>query len=226
PGTTFPPINFINLLLVDDRDGDGLRDLVIVQSGGLDARRLAARFHWVSSSSGTLLRTGYAPDGKECYSLPLFEARPEATSRFYIGTGGESLSGNLIKVGYPSLEEEWRVRAIGGGFIGSPLLTDLDFDGTDEVLAAGMDGSVYRVDADSGDVAWRWRDRPYWTYVSPAVGSFNGDETLDVVAGFNRGVWPRRDEARLDWLDGATGTLLSEHVFDEPGRATASSPLV
>jgi outer membrane protein assembly factor BamB len=226
PGTTFPPINFINLLLVDDRDDDGHRDLLVVQSGGIDARRLAARFHWVSSKNGTLLRTGYSPDGKECYALPLFESRPEAPGRFYVGTGGETLSGSLFKLGYPSLQKEWRIRAIGGGFIGSPLLTDLDFDGSDEVVAAGMDGTVYRVDAGSGEVSWRWRDRPYWTYVSPAVGSFGGDESLDVVAGFNRGAWPSRDSARLIWLDGATGDLLSELSFDERGRSTASSPLV
>jgi outer membrane protein assembly factor BamB len=221
-GRGFLPTNFINVVPVDDRDGDEVPDLLVVQSGGQDARRPAARFHWVASATGRVLATAVAPDGKESYAMPL-HAGPD---RFYIGTGGETLSGGLFKVADPGLEVQWRAPSLGGGFIASPLLTDVDGDGADDLIAAGMNGGVYRIDAGSGDVAWEWRERPHWSYVSPAVGQFGGDATLDVLAGLNRGRWPRRDQGRLLWLDGATGRVLSEKRFDERSRSTAASPLV
>ncbi len=226
PQATFPPINFVNLLLVGDRSGDGRDDLLVVQSGGKDTRRIAARFHWVDSADGSLLETLVAPDGKESYSLPLVQQRPGERPRFYVGTGGETLSGNLLRLRPPAFAEEWRVRAIGGGFVGSPALVDLDRDGADEIVASDMPGAVYRIDAETGAVGWRWRERPRWTYVSPAAGSFGGDATLDVVAGVNRGVFPESAGADVLWLDGASGRVLSRRSFDERTTFAASSPLV
>lgn len=226
PEAQFPPINFVNLSLIDDRNGDGLADLLVVQSGGKDTRRLAARFYRVGSADGSLLASGVAPDGNESYAMPLFEKRAGEPPRLYVGSGGESLSGNLLKLRFPSLEEEWRIRAIGSGFIGSPLLADLDGDGKDEVIAAGMNGSVYRVDADTGSVRWRSWERPEWTYVSPAAGAFDGAAPLDVVVSFNQGVFPRSERIMLRWLDGATGRVISERSFDERFPFTAGSPLV
>lgn len=227
PQATFPPVNFINLLPVDDRNGDGQPDLLVVQSGGDDTRRLAARFHLIGSVDGSLLATHIAPDGKESYAMPLYQGRAGGDAvRFYIGTGGETLSGNLFRLAFPEFEEQWRIRSTGGGFIASPVLVDLEGDGKDELIAAGMNGAAYRIDADSGAVAWRWRERPYWAYATPAAGAFGGDATLDVVVGFNRGKWPRRDASRVVWLDGATGKVLSEREFVGQDRFTASSPLV
>ena len=137
PDRAFPPINFINCALIDDRDGDGLRDLLVVQSGGQDALRLAARFYRVRSSDGSLLGTSVAADGRESYALPVF-----AANSVYVGTGGETLSGNLMRLSVPSMAEVWRVRAIGGGFIGSPLVVDLDGDGADDVVASSMNGGL------------------------------------------------------------------------------------
>jgi outer membrane protein assembly factor BamB len=226
PQATFPQTNFSTLLVADDRDGDGARELLIVQSGGNDELRLAARLYRVRPRDGKLLATAVTPDGRECYSIPLFDRRSGSEPRLWLGTGGETLSGSLFRLSWPALETRWRVRAIGGGFIGSPVLADLDADGAEEILATAMNGAVYRIDADSGEIVWRWRERPWWTYVTPAPGSFNDAPGLDVVAGFNRGRWPRRDAAKLVWLDGATGRVISERTFEERSRWTASSPLV
>lgn len=227
PQTLFPPLNFINLALVDDRDGDGLRDLLVVQSGGRDTLRLAARLHWVRSADGSLLSTTVLPDGKECYSIPLFDRRPgEKFDRLFLGTGGETLSGNLLRLRLPDLEETWRVPAIGAGFIGSPTLVDFDDDGRQDLVASSMNGAVYRVDPDTGSVRWRWRERPLWTYVSPAAGAFDEEPTLDVAAAFNRGAWPRSDGVLVVWIDGASGRTISRRSLDQRFGFIAASPLV
>jgi outer membrane protein assembly factor BamB len=226
PGTPVLPINFVSIVLVEDRDRDGLEDLLVVQSGGRDTLRFAARLHWLRSADGALLASAVTPDGKECYSLPLLDRRPGQPDRLYLGTGGETLAGSLFALDVPSAAVRWRVRALGGGFIGSPLVADLAGDGTRALLATTMDGAVYRIGADDGSVAWRWRERPLWTYVSPAPGAFGGDATLDVVAGFNRGSWPASAGAVLVWLDGASGRPLARREYTDALRFTAGSPLV
>lgn len=226
PDVKFLPVNFMNVLPIDDRNGDGRPDLFVVQSGGNDTLRPAARFYVVDSASGKILASSVTPDGQESYALPLFQARSGAPQRFYIGTGGELLSGSLIRLRFPALEEQWRVRAVGGGVIGSPVLVDLEGDGRDELLATAMNGAVYCVDAETGALRWRWRERPFWTYATPAAGAFDDGPALGVVAGFNRGGWPRRDQAKLVWLDGASGRVISEKEFGARSRSTASSPLV
>jgi outer membrane protein assembly factor BamB len=225
PDVEFPRINFASVLPVEDRDADGTPELLVVQAGGRDQLRYAARYHWVRARDGRLVATRVAPDGKESYALPLFEPRPDGRHRFYLATGGDTIGGNLIKLALGAWKEEWRIREPGVGFIGSPLVADLEGDGRDEVVAVSH-GSVFRVDAESGRIGWHWRDRPYWTYGSPAVGRYDGDDTLDVVVGFNRGVWPRRDETRLLWLAGATGKPISDLRIEQAQRHPTSSPLV
>jgi outer membrane protein assembly factor BamB len=226
PGAAFLPVNFGGASLLDDRDGDGVRDLLVVQSGGKDSRRNAARYHVVSARSGKLLATHVARDGKESYAVPLYRERAGGAGELWIGTGGETLSGNLLKLRYPSFEEVWRVPALGGGFIGSATLVDLDEDGAEEIVDTAMAGGVYRIDAASGRVAWTHREQPWWTYVSPAVGAFGRDGAPGIVAAFNRGVWPRSAAADVVWLDAATGAVLARRSFGDPTRFVGASPLV
>ena len=225
PEAAFPPLNFVNLVLVDDRDGDGLRDLLIVQSGGRDTLRLAARLHWVRSSDGKILATHLVPDGRESYAIPFYDRR-DGGDRLFLGTGGETLSGNLLSVDPLTAAELWRLRAVGGGFIGSPVLVDFNGDGPRDLLISAMNGLVTRVDAATGDARWRWRVRPLWTYVSPVAGEFDGRPGLDVVVAFNRGAWPETRGAVVLWIDGATGTTIAERDFDPRFGFVAASPLV
>jgi hypothetical protein len=174
PDTRFPVINFISFLPVDDRNGDGLADLLVVQTGGADELRLAARFYVVDSASGSILASRVAPDGRESYSVPIFEHRAGEQAYLYAGTGGETLTGNLLKLRFPSFEEVWRLGAVARGFVASPMLVDLETDGKRELVATGMNGGVYCVDAAGGRVRWAWRGRPFFTYASPAVGALSG----------------------------------------------------
>ena len=240
PDVDLQPINFMNVLLVNDLDNDGMRDLIVVQTGGQDRLRIPGQIHFVNSVSGKILNTHTAPDSRECYSAPiLFEDEP-GTGDLYIGTGGETLRGNLLKLQFPSMNEAWRmssevsvpaggngsaIRLSGKGFVASPLLCDVDGNGRHDLIASAMNGTLYRIDAATGTPVWNLHQSGYETYSSPTIGRFSNDESYDIVAAFSKGVFPKYEEARLSWVDGATGQVMHDVEFGKY-QFNSSSPLV
>ncbi len=105
-------------------------------------------------------------------------------------------------------------------------MTDLESDGVLEVIAAGMNGYLYRIDAVSGTVGWSEGDPAFEAYASPAVGQFDEDSTLDVVAVFNKGAFPNYTHSEIVWRNGATGRVIHEKNFAPDFRYSAASPLV
>lgn len=246
PDLEIPPINFMSSQLVGDLDSDGLRDLLVIQTGGRDDLRIAGHFFFLRSADGALLHQGVAPDNMECYAIPVYERTAAGDEYLYVGTGGETLPGHLMKLRCPSLEEVWSVGSFPGneaaekltdpaadkirlkekGFVASPLLTDLDGDGQRELIAAAMDGGVYRVDAETGRIAWRFQaGNTVANYSSPSAGRFNDDEILDIVLFVSHGQFPEYAADTLVWIDGESGELIHRREF-APFQYKAATPLV
>ncbi|MDP6448124.1 MAG: PQQ-binding-like beta-propeller repeat protein, partial [Pirellulaceae bacterium] len=167
PDRKFPPVNFICGVELNDVNADGLNDVLVVQSGGRDDLRVPGQFYVVNSANGEVLQSHVTPDQRECYAAPVFQVQQEEQF-LYLGTGGETLKGHVVKLRFPEFEEVWRVSTDDvlartddaavypkpAGFVATPLLVDLDGDGDLEIVAALLDGPLVCLDAGTGEIRW------------------------------------------------------------------------
>lgn len=224
PDHEFAALHFNTAIPGPDIDGDGTRDIVALQGGGDDIGRPTGRLLLVSGASGVLLREWLMPDGAESYCVPALEQVGDGW-RIVIGTGGETLPGHLYSLDFPSLEQRWSLESPGRkGFVGAPVLHDFEGTGRRDVVVAGFNGTLLRVHGETGEVLWKRPHRGFETYSTPALGRFDDDEVLDVVAAFSEGRWPDYGtRALLQWYDGRDGSLLSEIEW---GVMCMSSPAI
>ena len=179
----------------------------------------------VSSRTGKILKTIEAPDQREIYSMPAVFHNPKSQRHEVVyGTGGERINGHVIKLDLRSLKEIWRFPSLQKGFMASPIACDFSGEGVLDVVAASFEGDLYRLNGETGQPIWRATlGGGFETYSSPAIGRFNDDDHLDVVAVFGKGVWPDYDWAHIVWVDGRSGRVIAQEPL---GRTPYSSPLV
>ncbi|MHC5211734.1 MAG: outer membrane protein assembly factor BamB family protein [Planctomycetota bacterium] len=224
PDHGFDALHFNTAIPGPDIDGDGTRDLVVLQGGGDDVGRPPGRLFLVSGATGVLLREFPMPDGAESYCVPALEQVGESW-RIVIGTGGETLPGHLYCLDFPSLEMRWSLESPGRkGFVGAPVLHDFEGRGRRDVVVCGFNGTLLRVHGETGEVLWKRPHRGFETYSTPALGRFDDDDVLDVVAATSEGRWPEYDtRALVQWYDGRNGALLAEREW---GVMCMSSPAI
>jgi len=225
PDEAFPELHFNSPTRCPDVDGDGRDDLLSVQGGGRDVDRVPAVLRVVASRSGRILAATRLPGDLESYVVPTVERRDDGTTRLLVGTGGETVPGAIASLDFPSLETRWSVPTGSKGQVAGLLLHDFSGDGMRDVVTTTFDGTVLRLDGETGAERWRVPHEGFECYVTPALGRFgDGDERLDVVAAFSQGTWPVYEKpSRLEWIDGETGEVLASREW---GVLCQSSPVV
>jgi outer membrane protein assembly factor BamB len=223
PDHEFPPLHFNTAIPCPDLDGDGTR-VVALQGGGDDVARHTGRLYLLSGATGVVLRDFPMPDGAESYCVPALQQVGDAW-RLLLGTGGETLPGHLYCLDFPSLDVRWSLESPGRkGFVGAPVLHDFEGRGRRDVVVSGFNGTLLRVDGETGETVWKRPHRGFETYSTPGLGRFDDDDVLDVVAAFSEGRWPEYDtRAVLQWYDGRDGRLLAEREW---GVMCMSSPAI
>ena len=78
--------------------------------------------------------------------------------------------------------QRWKASAAGGWFAwGSPVIGDVNNDGSNDVVVGGQDGGVYAYSAD-GNLLWRGQAAAA-VASTPAIGDVDGDGRNEVVVG-------------------------------------------
>ena len=152
PSVELSSTNFVNAVPVSDLDGDGVTDVLVVQTGGQDELRIPGQLYLVSAATGSILHHAVTPDNRECYSIPAV-LREDGEQWLIVGTGGETINGHVFKLMIPSLEEVWRIPTpkTAGGKARAILATEAKTD-SDTPVNTLKDGLVAR-DAPKGFVA-------------------------------------------------------------------------
>ncbi|OAV45322.1 hypothetical protein A3850_012830 [Lewinella sp. 4G2] len=228
-------LNFFTPQWVDDQDEDGYDDLLSAYGGFVKARpgdtlRPAGYLMVLSGKTGQVIAKAMVTDGKETYVSPLIHDFGNGPEVIY-GTGGEDISGNLYRVSLNDVLSEdlssSNIVARGGtkGMIAPPLLTDVNMDGTTDIVVASVDGRVIAVDGRTNQRIWETGpEGDFDTYVMPAPGYFYGDDdTPDFFASFGRGAWPDTEFTVHTLIDGKTGTIVFQ---DTLGSFQYASPVV
>ena len=166
--------NFGNIIIMPspaavDLDGNGTKEIVI---GTLDKSLK------VLNSDGSVRFTRTLDSA--VYSSPLIAKINSSTFRIIVTTASGTIyiydnSGNLVTS-----------RNLGAGFVSSPVLADLDKSGTPQLMAATIDGVVYKLNAVTLATIWELPTGQQ-IYSSPVIADIDGDNYLDMVYGGQSG---------------------------------------
>lgn len=223
PHVPIPKANFNTSVLVGDLDGDGVQDLLTVQGGEvIDEGITVGRLYQISGRTGRILKSVEVPDRREIYSTPAYLSGKKH-ALLYIGTGGERIPGHMMALDFPGLREVWRYPSYQKGYIASPLVYQFAGRPYPDVVNAGFDGRLVRLDGRTGKKLWEHAIPDHETYTSPALGRFSDPKRRDVFVAYYQGVWPRYQRSQLLWVHGNSGKLLAKRPF---GTYSLSSPLV
>ncbi len=235
PVLDYARYNFYNGPLVPDQDGDSYPDLLIVNGGNWDALpgstedRFPGVLMLFSLKTGAVIAADTMPDGRESYMSPLCFAQPGSDElQVVFGTGGETMSGHLYLASLSDLKNRKlnQARIIASetshGFIAPPVLADVSGDGRYDIIAVSHAGTIQAIDGQTLKPLWEQRFEGMESSNSLAVGQFTGDETPDVLAVMNAGVWPDYKNTLQVLLDGADGNVAYR---DQLGCFSLASPV-
>jgi hypothetical protein len=213
--------NFYNAQIIPDQDGDQVQDLLVSNGGNALARPYTENERYpgvlavFSSKTGAVLAVDTIPDGKETYMSPVVhDFHNDGKLSIIIGTGGETLGGNLFKVSLDSLMKNNISRAVKiasvptRGFIGPPTLTDVNGDGIYDIVVNSFDGKMIAIDGSTNATLW---ERPFAgteSYCSVTPGYFNEDDVPDFFSTFSKGAWPDNKGSVQVLINGKDGTVL------------------
>ncbi len=230
-------LNFLTPCLIPDADQDQLDDILISYGGFVKATadvtdRPAGSLMVISSRDGSTIAQATVPDGLETYMSPVihdFNGNGELSVIF--GTGGETINGYLYLASLEEVLDENLSNAtvldsgLGKGFIAPPVLTDVNLDGTHDIVVNAVNGRMLSIDGKTHQKIWETSLGPgYEVYTMPAPGHFVGDDEVpDFFASFGYGVWPSTKYTLNILLDGKDGSLISK---DTLGTFQYASPMV
>lgn len=226
--------NFYTPQMIDDVDGDGLKDILTANGG--DAKqapfegRLPGFLMVLSSADGSILSFAQMPDEMETYMSPLVYT-PVAGGETYVifGSGGETFHGALwrvalsdVLIGNLTNAQKLTEPRSFKGVIAPPSLADVNLDGAPDIIVVTFDGQVEALDGISGEMIWHFELEGYHedkveSYASPAIGYFDDDGAPDVFVTLSLGRWPRYDGSILLALSGWDGSVISRTEESSPG---------
>lgn len=226
--------HFYNQQLLPDLNNDGLPEILASNGGEQDSlpnsiTRPPGFLVVINGSDGSLVSYATVPDSAEVYCAPVvYDIDGDNVLEIVFGTGGETHPGSLWLTDLDDLLSGNIDNAVNlaqnqnKGFIGSPALADMNNDGVLDIIGSSYDGYLTVIDGDGLNELWRFEMPGGETYVTPAIGYFNGDSNLDLFMGFGIGEFPVYEKHRQFLLDGIDGSILYE---DSIGFNGMSSPV-
>lgn len=230
-------LNFYTPQFIDDLDNDGIKDLLTSYGGFVkaqedDLERPAGSIMILSGRTGKQISKARVPDGKEIYCSPVvIEGKSREDIHVIFGTGGEYINGHLYKTNLKAIQAGDISDAIeladgeGKGFIAPPILTDVNGDGSDDIVAVSVSGQLFTFDGTTDELIWKTKiEGDLDTYAMPAVGLLHGDDdTPDYFMSLGKGAWPNVEYTIHCLIDGKSGKLI---MTDTLGTFQYASPVV
>lgn len=229
-------LNFNGCQWINDINDDGIKELIAGYGGFVKAPpeqldRPSGKLMIFSGKTGELIAQAAMPDGKESYTCPVIYRDNTGILDIIFGTGGENIDGSLYRVNLKEVLNDDISNAIklasgnGKGFIAPPLITDVNLDGTQDVVINSVDGRLIAIDGTDNSELWiASLPGEFDSYTMPAYGQFTGnDDYPDFFVSNGVGPWPDTKHTIHSLIDGATGDVVFK---DTLGSFQYASPLV
>jgi len=192
-------------------------DILFVTFSGRRGISAAGGVIAFNRADGVIRAVWEEPDGREIYSSAAVYAVNSTRTLVAVGSGGETLSGEMYVLEFNSMTDEFGVEGSvpsfceDGGVVASPMFGDLDGDETPEVVGTDYCGTIFATDLDA-DIIWSVNDGVQFGTANPVMADFDGDGLLDVLAvfeslNFSRGI-PDRYESSIQAFKGTNGDKL------------------
>lgn len=196
------PYNFYTPAVINDANGDGVVDLIVVH-GGDDTKmpgqpRDSGYVAVISGADGAVLKVLASPDHNELYAAPIVYQRPAGAQWLILGTGAKK------------------------GVIAPPTLVELTGDAEPDIVVNTFDGRLVVVDGATGKTIWQRVDANEEAYHQPAVVRLAPDGQLGLFVSRGIGAFPKYVGTTHRLLDARTGALL--HEYRDPNYP-AGAPL-
>ncbi len=228
-------LNFYNPQIIPDQNGDGLSDILIANGGDVtvppgDPGRPTGKLMILSGRNGEIISEASVPDGNETYMSAVIAKMNESDEDYTIiyGTGGETLGGNLFRTTLSDLLNGDISNSIiiasstVKGFIAPPVLADLNNNGTLDIVANAVEGTIMAIDGTNNSLIWSQYIENTEAYASLAVGHFLDKERVDIFTTLSIGVWPALLDTQQLLIRGDTGEIIRS---DNLGHFQTASPV-
>lgn len=229
--------NFYDPQIIDDINGDGIKDIVITNGGNAEAgagdsiNRYPGYIMLVSGSNGSLISKLRTPDYKETYMSPIIHDFLNDGQQYVLfGTGGETIKGSFwaIRLDYlQSMDSTKFIKILSGttkGFITTPSMADLNLDNKLDIIIAGFDGTITAINGGDFSKLWSVDFQGYEAYTSAAIGLINTDTIPDVAISLGYGLFSDYFHTLHVAINGSNGEILD--TFKTNGDFSLSSPIV
>ncbi|MBD0366585.1 MAG: PQQ-binding-like beta-propeller repeat protein [Flavisolibacter sp.] len=236
PVLRYARYNFNNSVLVPDKNGDGIDDLLTVNGGNALAAPYSEKDRYpgvlmlLDSKTGHVLAADTMPDGKESYMTPLCFSQPGSKELFIVfGTGGETIDGNLYLTTVSQLLSKnlsaAKVIATekGHGFIAPATLADITKDGYLDIIAISHGSKAVAIDGKDYHTIWTRVFPGTECSNSFAAGYFTGDDIPDFFTFTSKGQWPNSKGTVQVMINGKDGSVAYTNSI---GCTGFSSPVV
>jgi hypothetical protein len=146
------------------------------------------------------------------------------------GSGGETIGGNLFVTNLATiLTGDLSTATVldasaDKGYIGPPLLIDINHDSVHDIIANAVEGKLMAFDGNTNRPIWSVKVPDTESYSSIAPGYFTGDDDVpDFFVSYAVGQWPDLGWSRQLMVNGATGEVA---YMDSLGSYQTSTPVV
>jgi hypothetical protein len=230
-------LNFYNPQFIRDQDHDGVEDILTSNGGNVlavpfeEKDRMPGNLVVLSGKNGRLLARAPMPDGKETYmSVVAYPTPDNKDYKVIFGTGGETIGGHLYVTTLSEILQGDISKAKildacpDKGYIGPPVCIDITDDGTPDIIANAVEGTLLAFDGKTYNKIWSARMPNTEAYSSIAPGYFTGgDRVPDFFVSYAVGHWPDFGWSRQFMVNGATGKI---SYLDSLGSYQTSTAVV
>jgi len=212
--------NFYSAQIVDDKNSDGLKDLIVTNGGNVNAAANSAKFRYpgvlmiISGKDGRMIAADTIPDPNETYMSPVVFENKDGDEEVLFGSGGETIGGNLYKAAVTdvlsnNLEDATvLLKHDAHGFTGPPTVIDITNDKVLDFVIHNHGGEVFAIDGQTLDIIWHHQFADAEINSSPTPAYINRDNTPDFFSHISMGKWPNNTGTFQVMFDGLTGDIL------------------